>query len=448
MHTDQEKEEDSFKEKKNGLFDFSDTAGRARLCILGAECLKAVYTALTTGVFMTGFLLQTGMDRAEIGTVTSIPLLAGLLYPLSPLVLERFPKRKAVLGIGRLLYHLLGIFCITLLPQWLTGSRLVGCMAAALFLGNAVNILVASGFPAWHIGFLDETIRGRFFAISGVVNSIFTAIASLGASALADAASASGCQLYWMSAVRMAAFALAVAELILLLLPKEPEYPVSRVKGRRLLWLPLGNRSFCMTMIPVFAWMMISTMTLYSANAYLLEEVGVSYVFISVLQAFNIVTSAAVMPFWYKLLLRHSWLAAFQKAFLLFAVYPFLHMLVTKNNFVWLLPVTVLVYQAVIAGGTLFFNNMAYLFTPKENRTAYLSWYLMLTSIGSLCGQGLSALLLRVWQDDLQVGEIGIAPAQRILLLQGILAIGFGLWFGRVLIKKLEPGCMCRNEMF
>lgn len=58
--------------------------GRARLCILGAECLKAVYTAFTTGVFLTGFLLYAGMDQVQIGLVTSLPLLAGVLYP-SPL---------------------------------------------------------------------------------------------------------------------------------------------------------------------------------------------------------------------------------------------------------------------------------------------------------------------------------------------------------------------------
>ena len=191
-------------------------------------------------------------------------------------------------------------------------------------------------------------------------------------------------------------------------------------------------------MLPVFAWMMVSTMTLYSANTYLLKDVKVSYVFISVLQAMNIVTTAVIMPFWHRLLLRTSWLQAFQKVFLLFSLYPFLHMLVTGSTFAWLLPVTMLVYQAIMAGGTLYFNNMAYLFTPEEDRTAYLSWYLMLVSAGSLCGQGLSTLLLKLWPEDWKFGTVSITPVQRILLLQGLLALGFGIWFGRVLLGKLE----------
>ncbi len=412
--------------------------GRARLCILGAECLKAVYTAFTTGVFLTGFLLYAGMDQVQIGLVTSLPLLAGVLYPLSPLLLEKCRRRKAVLGSARLLYHGLVILCVTLLPGWVEGGSLLWWMAAALLLGNGCNILVASGFPAWHIGFLPENIRGRFFALSGIVNSVFTALATLGASVLADAAKASGRQMYWMGVIRLAAFGLALVEVILLLLPREPEYPRSSVGGLRLLTLPFGNRKFCLTMIPVFAWMMVSTMTLYCANAYLLQEVEVSYVFISALQAMNLVTTAVVMPFWHRLLLRTSWLRAFQKVFLLFPLYPFLHMLVTKSNYLWLLPVTMLAYQAVLAGGTLYFNNMAYLFTPKEDRTAYLSWYLMLVSAGSLWGQGLSALLLKLWPRDWVVGGAVIAPAQRILLLQGVLSLGFGAWFGKVLLGKLE----------
>lgn len=420
------------------LFSPGQPEGRARLCILGAECLKAIYTALTTGVFLTGFLLNAGMDQAGLGMVTSLPLAAGILYPLSPLLLERFRKRKPVLGIARLIFHGLVILCVTLLPGRVDGGALFWWMAAALLLGNCCNILVASGFPAWHIGFLPEEIRGRFFAISGIVNSVFTALASFGASVLADAARESGNQMYWMRVIRLAAFGLAVVELILLLLPREPEYPQSRVKGLKLLTLPFGNRRFCLTMVPVFAWMMISTMTLYSANAYLLEEVKVSYVFLSVLQAMNIVTTAAVMPFWHRLLLRTSWLRAFQKVFLLFPLYPFLHMLVTERTYVWLLPAAMLAYQVMIAGGTLYFNNMAYLFTPKEDRTAYLSWYLMLVNAGSLCGQGLSALLLKLWPESIRLGSLGVAPAQRILLLQGLLSAGFGLWFGRVLLKRLE----------
>ncbi|MCI8463086.1 MAG: MFS transporter [Lachnospiraceae bacterium] len=416
----------------------SGVFNRDRLCILGAECLKAIYTALTTGVFLTGFLLNAGLDQAELGMVTSLPLIAGILYPLSPLLLERFRKRKPVLGIARLIFHSLVILCVTLLPGRVDDGALFWWMAAALLLGNSCNILVASGFPAWHIGFLPEEIRGRFFAISGIINSVFTALASFGASVLADAARESGNQMYWMGVIRHGAFVLAILELLLLLLPREPEYPQSRAKGWKLLTLPFGNRRFCLTMVPVFAWMMISTMTLYSANAYLLEEVKVSYVFLSVLQAMNIVTTAVVMPFWHRLLLRTSWLRAFQKVFLLFPLYPFLHMLVTGRTYVWLLPMTLLAYQTILAGGTLYFNNMAYLFTPKEDRTAYLSWYLMLVNAGSLCGQGLSALLLKLWPESWRLGNFSVAPAQRILLLQGLLSAGFGLWFGKVLLKRLE----------
>ena len=111
-----------------------------------------------------------------------------------------------------------------------------------------------SGLAYW---FSAGKHQGEFFAISGIVNSIFTAAASFGASLLADAATASGRQMYWMSVIRMAAFVLALLELALLLIPRELEYPKSQVKGKALLLLPLGNRQFCMTMIPVFAWMMI-----------------------------------------------------------------------------------------------------------------------------------------------------------------------------------------------
>lgn len=422
----------------NEIFSFRTEDGRARCCILGAECLKAIYTALTTGVFLTGLLMSAGMDEAEVGITTSIPFLAGILYPLSPLLLERFCRRKAILGITRFIYHTLVIAAITCLPQLGETKYLVALTAVCLTVGNAVNILVASGFPAWHIHFLPEELRGRFYAVSGVINSIFTAVAAMTASFLADMAKSTQNELYWMKWIRLAAYAIALAELFLLLLPKEITYPVISCRGRELLVLPFQNTKFCLTMIPVFAWMMISTMTLYSSNTYLLDHVEVPYYFISLLQAMNIAVTMITMPFWYKLLKKASWFGAFQRVFLLFALYPFLHMLIDRSNYLFLLPVTLLVYQAMLAGGTLYFNNMAYIFTPEENKTAYLSWYFMVVNMGSLSGQGLSALLLKLLKKTWYFGSFPFTPTQQILLLQGLLALAFGFWFGRVLLKKLQ----------
>lgn len=419
------------------LFSLSTVSGRARCCILGAECLKAVYTALTTGIFLTGFLISAGLDDAQLGFATSLPLISGILYPLSPLLLERFQKRKLLLGGARLCYHSLVICSITVLPTFVHSSKMVLFVTLCLIAGNAINVVVASGFPAWHIGFLPEDIRAKFYAVSGVVNGIFTAIASLIASFLADLSRQSQHQLFWLGAIRMAAFFIALVELVLLLLPKEMPYPPSPYSPRQLFVLPLQNKKFCLTMIPVFGWAMISTMTAYSANAYLLERVQVPYLFISLLQACNVVVTAVTMPFWYKLLMRRSWFGAFQMVFLWFSVYPLLHAMVTQNNYRILLPITLLVYQALMAGGTLYFSNMAYIFTPSESRTVYLSWYLMVVNMGSLGGQALSALLTKHLNNSTLLQRLCLAPAQIILLLQAALALGFGIWFGKVLLKKL-----------
>ena len=64
----------------------------------------------------------------------------------------------------------------------------------------------------------------------------------------------------------------------------------------------------------------------------------------------NIAVTMITMPFWYKLLKKASWFGAFQRVFLLFALYPFLHMLIDRSNYLFLLPVTLLVYQAMLAG--------------------------------------------------------------------------------------------------
>ena len=74
----------------------------------------------------------------------------------------------------------------------------------------------------------------------------------------------------------MAAFILALLELGTLLIPRESPYPPPAAGGGRLLTLPLRNTTFMRTMLLVFFWMFFSTMTLYAANVYLLDQVKVS----------------------------------------------------------------------------------------------------------------------------------------------------------------------------
>ena len=191
-------------------------------------------------------------------------------------------------------------------------------------------------------------------------------------------------------------------------------------------------------MVTVFFWMFLSTMTLYAANAYLLDEVRVPYTFISVLQACNIPVTVAVMPLWHRLLRKTSWFFTFGMAFFLFALYPLLHMTVTGQSYRWSLPATMLVYQAVMAGGTFCFSNMAYIFTPENDRTAYLSVHLMLVALGSLGGQGLSAVFLKVQRSALAAGGVKLVPTQQLLAMQAVLTLAFAVWFFVALRPRLE----------
>ena len=423
------------------LFETRTDEGKARIYILVSEALKAVYTALTTGVFLTGFLLAGGLRPADISIVTSIPLVAGILYPIGSLYLERFQKRRVVLGIFRLLYHSFNIFLVTVLPFFFEGEGLGKLLIFTILLGNVANVIVASGFPAWHIHFLPDEIRGRFFSVSGIMNSIFTALASLAASMLSDLAASSGNELFWLGCVRGVAFLLALLELTMLLLPKEFEYPRTLNRRPAMLWEPAGHPDFVRTMVVVFAWMALSTMTLYAANSYLLDEVGVSYTFLSVLQTCNIFVTTFVMPYWLRGQMHKGWFRVFRRVFFLFSLYPVMHAFVTERTWLWMLPVTILFYQAVLAGGNFCFGNMAYICTPKEKQTVYLSWHLTVVSLGSLAGQGTAAAFLNICQNSLYLGRLELSPSQLLLLLQGGMCFIFTLWYGKRLLKKLEKPC-------
>ena len=122
------------------MFSLCRADGRARLCILASECLKAIYTALTTGVFLTGFLLAGGAGNVGISVITSVPLITGILYPLGPLLLERFRRRKVLLGVFRLALHGFTILGVTLLPLLVRGPVMHALLIGSILLGCVANM--------------------------------------------------------------------------------------------------------------------------------------------------------------------------------------------------------------------------------------------------------------------------------------------------------------------
>ena len=112
----------------------------------------------------------------------------------------------------------------------------------------------------------------------------------------------------------------------------------------------------------------------------------VSYSFINVVSMLNVPVLVLLTPLWKRFLSRYSWLKTCNISIALYAVHYLLLGLVTRGNYVWLYPAT-LIYAYVLATGiNLSFTNIPYINIPKQNQTIYIGFYSTMCNLGALLG--------------------------------------------------------------
>ena len=86
------------------VYNFKDPDAKGRLCLLIFTVVEGFLVYITTGIFYTEFLQTYGIDIHGAGILSFIPYIASMFVLITPELLNRFPKRRFMLGICKFLY--------------------------------------------------------------------------------------------------------------------------------------------------------------------------------------------------------------------------------------------------------------------------------------------------------------------------------------------------------
>ena len=138
--------------------------------------LAVVFSATTSGVLLTNFLLKLGATPVEIGLLSSIPMLVNVLQPLGAYFADRLSSRHSyclwIFGTSRMLWLvlLLGI-------GWAKSNNTEPHQLVLWTLGMilATSILGALGSSAWFswmAALVPPRLRGRYFGLRNSAASL------------------------------------------------------------------------------------------------------------------------------------------------------------------------------------------------------------------------------------------------------------------------------------
>lgn len=404
------------------VFSFDDEATSARTYLLAATGLQSVVSGLTTGVFYTGFLLGFGINIVNLSILTVIPYITSLFSLLTPYILDRFPKRRMVLSVARMVYYTINILGITLLPRLVVvqSIRIVG-LIIIVFVANSINFLF-SGYSPWHMPYITPEIRTGYFSATAMAsNLIGTGVALL--TSLMTESMTPVQQLRVFSILRIVAFGIAALDVYFLQKPKEPVYILSsnRPSLVNIIKLPLANKKFALTMLVYFLYTVGVNLAASVITTWQLQTVKTGYVYPSVINVAYPLFVITTSSLWGRVMRKlGNFKALSVTCFILSATY-FAYAFVNHDNFLWLMTVVRLVQHGIGMLQHYSVNNLIYLNLPKEDQTCYTSFYTIIANLGAFLSMSLGTwVVARMDQLTVRVFTVRLGSVPLMLLAQGV----------------------------
>ncbi len=422
------------------VYSVKDERGRGRFCMLLSSVMTGLVGQLSGGLFYTSFLLQYGMDKSKIGILTFVPYLACLFSILSPWVLEHFKKRKWILVAGKFTANLINIVGITVLPTVVTDptARLL-CFVLLIAVASCINQLFASGFSAWNANFLPDNVRVDYFTTSSCINSFITFAVTLAVSYIGDMFTGTEHELMILTMIRYIAFALAVVDCMIWLIPKEYPYAsTAKANLTSIFTLPFRNKRFLGTILLAALYTFVSNLPNATLNAYIVDDVGISYTLCNGINATYFLFFIFFSNMWKRFISKHYWFRAFGITLVLQAITYFAYAFVTADT-VWLY--VVVRFSQHIMGVVIntIVASLPYINLPDEDRTNYLSFNTIIVNLAAflslMLGTGMTTIM-----GESRITVLGL-PFSCTQIMLFACAVGQVLlaWHAIASHKKLTP---------
>jgi hypothetical protein len=382
-----------------GWYFTGDEQSKDRMSLLLFAFTNNIVANLVGGNYFTGLLLLMDADDGYIGLMGMIPFAANIVQLVAPMVIERYTRRKNFLTWFRFAALMVNSLVISLIPFIPVSHQLQLTMVAlALVLVNCTHAFLNPGFAMWHTQFLPNQIRPAFFASQSIGVAVLVAVVTMGASALVDVFKRAGNELAGIMVVRGIAVALNFLDLYLLTRMREYPYESTGVKLRLgdVFTKPLKDKIYMRSVAIGVLWSFVANIPSSFYTVYLLQNIKVSYTYITALTLLNIPCMIFFTPLWRRLIGRDgSWFKVIQVAMSGYLLHYVILSLVTVQNYTYMYPLALMIAYPLGAGITLGFANVPYINMPKQNGTVYMALYSTSCNVAAFLGVMLSRSIMR-----------------------------------------------------
>jgi len=386
------------------VFNLGDDRAKGRTCILLDSLFGYFCQYLAAGTLYTAFLTVNNFSLKDVSILGFLPtLISSIVVLVAPAIWERIPRRRWLLALGKLLYYIFFVLAITIIPAWVKdqGQRVLWFGVVTL-LANACNAFSGNAYSAWHINFLPEEIRAKYFTYMTAVVNIVGGVLLITSGLIADAIKGTPQEQTVLIILRMVGFFFGLMDVLMLVLPKEYPYEHSEARPSlaNVLLLPLRHKPFMRVMYCLSLWAYANALTSTGLTYYLMNTVGVKVTLINGLSFSYGIILILLSPLWRKVLHRVGWIGFFALGVFIYAPSFFIIALLTPKNWMWMYPIMMIVQYVGNVPITLASSQLTYINMPNRDRTYYFAFSSLRCNLFNFLGQITATFVISAMGDS------------------------------------------------
>lgn len=338
---------------------------------------------LTSGMFLSGFIIFLGGSDFLVGLMNNAMNWAAISGLFSYLLFERMKKRKPLI-LTLLIVSRVLVCSVVYLPLLFGISSLTRALLSVMtVIGNVLWGIYSVGFSIWMMNSFSSEDRSNFIFKRYFWLRISFTLANICMGFVLDW---TGKSYTGFLIVFSTSLLLSLADAAALLGIEEPEYVIEKPRFKLSTFFePLRDQLYCRFMLFVFLYYASLTMSSSFTSLYLVRYLKLDYKFISFVTVISNFFMIACTRMWRRAEGRIGRIKAFKLTGFIAALEFLLYAFLTKDT-LYLLFIAPILAGVGNSGFNIFFVNYRYDLMPEKNRTLYEGWYAAFYGLSLLAG--------------------------------------------------------------
>lgn len=263
-------------------------------------CASTQIFTVTSGAFLSGLAYLVGAGTALTGIIAALPTLMNTIQIFSSVVYENRAGSKRI-TVEFALIQRLCLLMMLFVPTLMLGARISVAVIAVLYsCAHFCGAFINTGANNWLISLVKKERLGRYLGLKDSMTLVASTGGSLILSKILDAYRFADQEILGFRIIGILGIGICVVDITCLTLIREPENVkhVEPLNIRKAIQMPLTDQNYRNILIFFLLWSVASNFASPFFSIYMLENLGLSYFYITVMNMVASVARIAAANLW------------------------------------------------------------------------------------------------------------------------------------------------------